>query len=392
VTNLHRPLLAALAVMICVLSFAPVASAARRKVPSGWMGTAADARLISQTSDLRNEGRHMTRNGVESVRAVFDWSHIQQYEKISQVPAAERSRFAVVDGIPTDFTDTDALVRRAALQRLSLLPIVTHTPRWAAQHPSAGVASPPDRPFEYGRFVHALVARYGPHGSFWPANPDVPRRPLRHWQIYNEPHIGQQWSVQPYERSYVEVLRQARIGARSADGGAKIVLAGLANFSWIELGNLYREGARGSFDIAAAHIYTRKPGNLTKVLDRFRRVMRRNGDRRKEVWLTEFGWASRRGGSGGQVVWEVPDRTAAKYTSEAYSRLSRARRKFRLGRTYWYTWLTQDSGRNMWEKRTGLRRVLGPGRVRNKRVLTSFRRAAVKLEGCRKRWSSTRCR
>ncbi len=390
-TSARRFLLLALATVACALMLAPAASAARRSVPFGWMGTSADTRLISTKSSLTSEGRRMTRSGVESIRPVFSWPSLQPYERLSDVPAAQRSRFKVVDGIPTDFTHTDEVVRRAALQNLSVLPVVTHTPRWAAYAPQRGESSPPRDTFEYARYLRALVSRYGASGDFWAANPTIPRRPLRHWQIWNEPHIGNQWAKQPYVTEYVQMLRQSRAAARSVDGGARIVLAGLANRNWIELARIIRAGGGRSFDIAAAHIYTRKPSNLLIVLRRFRRVLVRAGYRRKPVWLTEFGWASRRGRRGA-VPWEVSDRTAAKYTGEAFRLLARKRRALRLGRAYWYTWLSEDSSPSMWEKRTGLRRVRGGGRIENKRPLGAYVRMARKLEGCRKRWSSTRCR
>ena len=390
-TASRRFTLIILTAALVTLALPAASSAARRTVPFGWMGTSADTRLITAVSSLRSEARRMTRSGVESIRPVFSWPSIQPYERLSKVPASERARFKVIDGVPTDFAGTDEVVRRAARQDLSVLPVVTHTPGWAAYAPQRGESSPPRAAFEYARFLRALVSRYGPRGDFWTANPSLPRRPLRHWQIWNEPHLGNQWAKQPYVTEYVELLRQARLAARSVDSGARIVLAGLANRNWIELARILRAGGGPSFDIAAAHIYTRKPANLLIVLRKFRRVLNRGGYRRRQIWLTEFGWATRRGRRS-SVPWEVSDRTAARYLTEGYRLLARKRRGFRLARTYWYTWLSRDRSPHMWEKRTGLRRVRGGGRIENKRNLTAYRRTAVRLQGCRKRWSSARCR
>ncbi len=229
-TPAARFLLWALAAVSCALVLAPAASAARRTVPFGWMGTSADTRLISTKSSLVSEARRMTRNGVESIRPVFSWPSIQPYERLADVPVSQRGRFKVVEGVPTDFTDTDEVVRRAALQELSAAARGdAFAPLGRRRTAEREGRARPRRRSSTRATCAALVSRYGPSGDFWAANPGVPRRPLRHWQIWNEPHIGNQWAIQPYVEAYVELLRQARLAVRSVDGGGRIVLAGLAN-------------------------------------------------------------------------------------------------------------------------------------------------------------------
>ena len=47
--------------------------------------------------------------------------------------------------------------------------------------------SPPADPARYAAFAGALAHRYGPGGSFWAAHPALPRRPVRTYEIWNEP-------------------------------------------------------------------------------------------------------------------------------------------------------------------------------------------------------------
>ena len=111
--------------------------------------------------------------------------------------------------------------------------MVLYTPDWAAQYPTRH-GTPPKFPSDYAAFMTRLVRRYGPQGTFWDERPDVPRRPLRDWQIWNEPHFDFYWYTPQgsWAPEYVELLRAAKSAIRSADPGARVVLAGFADASW----------------------------------------------------------------------------------------------------------------------------------------------------------------
>ena len=160
---------AVLAALIASLAAAPAAPAAtspQRKVPFGFMGVLAGAPLAEPGyTHTRAEVTKMAGAGVESVRFAFYWSHAQP------------------DGpFVTRFTRTDRIVAAAARAHIWVLPTVLGAPRWARQvaaHPS----SRPRDPEDYARFMGALVDRYGPQGTFWEARRDLPRRPIRIWQV-----------------------------------------------------------------------------------------------------------------------------------------------------------------------------------------------------------------
>src|SRR3712207_474872 len=152
----------------------------------------------------------MARSGVESVRVGFRWS------------------FAQREPGPVDFSRTDLAVRLAVRHGINLLPVVYGTPLWAARNPYEGEASMPQRVFDLAAYVRQLVQRYGPRGSFWDLNPELPRRPLRQWQIWNEPHIPEYLYAHPrdgWPREYVGMLRASRHAIRDVDPGATIVLS-----------------------------------------------------------------------------------------------------------------------------------------------------------------------
>ena len=54
-------------------------------------------------------------------------------------------------------------------------------------------AAPDAQPNNSRLEAHGLQKRYGPRGSWWQDHPDVPKRPIRTWQIWNEPHLRFQW-------------------------------------------------------------------------------------------------------------------------------------------------------------------------------------------------------
>ena len=158
-------------------------------------------------------------------------------------------------GRPTDFSYTDELVEAASRENIVLLPIALGTPRWAARNPGRE-GSAPEGTEAYAEYMEALIGRYGPDGSFWSENEDVPKRPLRDWQLWNEPDRPKYWVEQPYARDYVRLARVARGAIKEADPGARVVMAGFAERSWVQLDAVYRAGAKGVFDVAAIHPYT----------------------------------------------------------------------------------------------------------------------------------------
>src|SRR4051795_11274918 len=78
----------------------------------------------------------MHRTGVRTVRRVFSWAAAQPSE-----------------GQPPDFTETDALVARAARNNIEILPIVMYAPV-SARMSADDAASPPRSNDEYVAFVN----------------------------------------------------------------------------------------------------------------------------------------------------------------------------------------------------------------------------------------------
>ena len=361
---------AALAALLVVLALAPAdGDAAKRKVPRNFVGVVWDGPIRSATEGLQaRQFPRMAAAGTETMRVAFHWAEAQPTE----------------DG-PIDLSDTDRIVGLAAARRIQVAPHVILAPRWARAQDYD--LSPPLEPEMFRPYVQSVVERYGPNGSFWAENPDLPRLPIRHWQFWNEPHLWFMWAIPDWAEwstSYLDHLRVFYDTVKAADPRAQVVLAGLSNRSWRYLAKLYRAGAKPYFDVAAVHPYTRSPDGVVEIVRRFRKVMRQNGDRRLPLWVTELGLPASRGKASSKSNLQTSDRGMAKFLSGSYGALAKRLRRpgLRTTRVYWYTWASEYTGPIF--RYAGLFRYRGSGSPSARPAYRAFRRTARALEGCAK--------
>jgi hypothetical protein len=363
-------------ILLALLVAAPAAEAAKRTVPRGWLGVIADGPLTRPGAAMDGEWDLMAGSGAESVRTAFYW------------PSAQPSA-----GAAPDLGHYDAVVLAAARRNLPVLPIVTGTPGWAGMTPG-DETSPPRDNRTYTDFLRTLVARYGPGGSLWAEHPEVGRHPIRDWQIWNEPNLTRYWTPprgQGFARRYVKLLRAAHRALRDADPGSRTVLAGLPNESWTALRAIYRRGGRGAFDVVSLHPYTGKPRNVVKLAELARREMRRAHDARRPIWITELSWPAAKGRTKNTAGFETTDKGQAARLKQGLKLLARSRKRLRIQRVYWYTWLSQEGSPNSFDY-SGLRRIRGSKTV-SVPALATFRAAARRFEGCAKPLGdASRCR
>ncbi|MGI8632503.1 MAG: hypothetical protein ACR2NA_08160 [Solirubrobacterales bacterium] len=329
-----------------VLALIVVAAPAQARVPANFFGTVVDGPALTDPRvDVASELALIRSSGLRSIRTSFNWSMMQPYRRWSEVPPSHRAAYVRDGSVPLLAAQTDLIVGAAAQRGLTVLPVVLTTPSWAARRPA--FESPPRNRGDYGRFLAQLVRRYGSDGRFWREHPELPRRPIRHWQLWNEPHFRSFFNVHPFARDYARLLRTGAAAVHRTDPRAKVVLAGLADRSWDHLDAIYRQPrTRQAFDIVAVHPFTDKPSNVERGLRRVRRVMRRHGDSRKPLWVTELSWTSGKGqiNPGAMRGWEQTEEGQARRLTQAYTRLGRAsvRARLRLQRVYWYTWMSPD--------------------------------------------------
>jgi hypothetical protein len=338
-----------LAALAALLVAAP---ASARSVPRGWLGVQADGPLTDPGNPYGSEWDLIASSGAESVRTAFDWRYAQP-----------------LPGGPISFARTDAVVAAAAARRLPVLPVVYGAPAWAA---AGGLA--PAGSVGYAQYLAALVGRYGPNGSLWAEQPSLPRMPIRDWQIWNEPNLTLFWTPQPFAQPYVALLKAARQAVRGQDPGARLILAGLPNISWVALRQIYKAGGKGAFDAVALHPYTGSARNILRLVRLARKETKRFHDGRVPIWLTEISWAASKGKVKGLPGLVTDDRGQATRLRKAVRRIARERKRYRIGKVFWYTWLSQEGSTNPFNW-SGLRR-LRAGQVVSTPALSAFQRVA----------------
>jgi hypothetical protein len=296
--------------------------------------------VVPQANPTTEQLQRMRRGGVDTMRMPIVWSTLQP------------ERFAALDWAPVD-----AVIRTAAEARLDVLPFLYGAPSWAVPI-DRRYGSPKFLPVRNGKqrsgwkqFVRQAVLRYGPRGSFWAENPDVPRRPIRIWQIWNEQNF-KYFVARPNPGEYGRLLKLSYAAIKGADRGARIILGGMfsrpkealfkrkppqAYFASDFLEQMYRRtpGIKSKFQGVGLHPYTGNFKRLVPYLTEIREVLAANGDARKTVWITELGWSSQRPARNNSFA--KGRRGQVKQLKGAFGLLRRMQRQWRIARVYWFS-------------------------------------------------------
>jgi hypothetical protein len=215
--------------------------------------------------------------GAATVREPFDWANAQPR------PGA------------VDFDGLDRLVGEAADRGLAVTPMIWNAPDWASTRPASGAKRgmyPPADPNVFGRFVAALVRRYGPGGTFWDDRDHAV--PIRSWEIWNEPNFAYFWRPAPDPAAFARLLGASAIAIHSFDPRAEVIAGGLAPVPTARdyLHALLAAPGGRSFDTLAIHPYARTLVDVLRVLDTARADLDAAGLSDRGLAANEFGWAT----------------------------------------------------------------------------------------------------
>jgi hypothetical protein len=362
-----RRLLSVYLVMTAALMLAPAAHA---RAPAGFVGmTSEELGGVFTTAAYRTQAlKAQRRAGVRLLRQTFDWTYIErQPEGLYPLP-------------PYDWSIQDPLVLAAARNGITILPVLFGAPDFLSSRPAGATDSnsyPPKDPATMARFASEAVARYGPGGSLWRENPGVRARPIKAWQVWNEPSLRPYWGGKPSAREYVRLLKAVNDAIKRRDHRAEVVSAGippsiLAGSVPVKkyVDQMYRAGAKKAFDTLAINTYARSAGELGRLLGSVRKIMNRHGDRRAKIWITELGWCDK----GPKHRFCVGKRRQASLIRSSLKLIRKERRKLRLRGLVYFSW--RDSRpyapdfRDQWGLHTGLLKLNG----RAKPSLSAFRR------------------
>lgn len=371
-----------------VLALAMPASAGAR-VPGGFAGVALADPVFppgKQNVNLAKQLDAMVASGVESLRVVFNWSYAQPYKSWQDVPSDQMSDFTDVGGVPTRFDQMDQIVSLAAERRLKLLATVVYAPGWDSARHSKNTYGRPASTAPYAKFLTALINRYGPGGTFWQDH--APIVAVRMWQIWNEPNINVFWPDQPFESTYMPLVKAAHDAIKKADPGAKVVLGGMPNYSWLNLQKIYKyPNARSLFDVVAIHPYTKAPQGVISIIGKVRTVMNQAGDPNKPILADEISWPSSQGKtSKSEFDFATTESGQAHNIAQILPMLARDRVKDHLLGFEYYTWATVEIRNTNAFNFSGLFRISG-GKFTAKPAYTAFRNAVLAMESCRRKGS-----
>ncbi len=296
--------------------------------------------VVPQAGPSSEQVLRLKRGGVDSIRVPIVWSAVQP-----------------VRGGPFDWTGVDGLMTSASNAGVEVLPFLTGAPKWAVPV-NRRYGSPENLPVRtavqkrgWTTFVTEAVRRYGPNGTFWTENPILPQRPIRTWQIWNEPNF-MYFVARPNPVEYGKLVNLSFAAIRGVDPSAKLILGGLfsrpseatlsrkpplAYFAAEFLERLYDStpGIKTKFQGVALHPYTATFKRLEPYIEEVRDVLKQNGDAGKGLWLTELGWSSQAPTKKNSFA-KGPSGQAGQLKG-AFRLIEAKRNKWHIQRVYWFS-------------------------------------------------------
>jgi polysaccharide biosynthesis protein PslG len=288
--------------------------------------------------------------GANAVRDDFDWNSMEPTTK----------------GV-FDWSASDRKMTYAANHGLHMLMILDGTPGWAAAVQGQW-SSPPVDPADYGDMAGALTARYGATGTFWAANPTLPKVLPAGIELWNEENTSRFWGgLQPDPVKYTAMVKAAYPAVKGHDPSMVVLTGGLAPVGGYNDANcnggtsgttsgaenglnylqaMYANGAAGSFDAVGWHPYNFWSGATAVQMLAYhpcsawsqmadtpvsvRSLMTANGDSVKKIWSTEFGASSCIAGAAYRCVTETEQANLATNSMVLWKGFSWS------GGYYWY--------------------------------------------------------
>jgi hypothetical protein len=303
--------------------------------------------------------------GIGSIRQTFTWASI------------ENRRGHYVWG------NTDDFVGRAAGWGIRVLPILFDPPRFRSSKPKKHAVHGtyfPKKLSDLGVFGAEVAKRYGPNGTFWAENPDVPKLPITAYQIWNEPNLKAYSPPKPDAKKYVKMLKAATPRIRAVDPTAEIVTAGLPD-SRLSHPNLYKfitqmykAGAKGTFNDLGINPYATTAASMISKLKKIRGIMARYGDSASKIWITELGWSD----VGPKAPFRVGAAGQASRITDTVATLKQNETALNLRGFFYFSWrdgTVYAGGHDFWGLHTGLLRKDGT----QKPAFDAFQQAVAAL-------------
>jgi len=247
--------------------------------------------------DLERSIALMRSAGIGWIRLDFLWEDIEPVE----------GKF--------DFDKYDRIVRLLRDKGIHILGILHYSVSWAS---SCGQWNcPPKDNKVFVNYAGKVIGRY--------------KNQVKYWEVWNEPDSAVYWKEQDGLKSYCLLLKDVYREAKKIDPDCKVLNGGIAN-GLASINHLYENGAKDYFDILNLHFFeTPLHGkNAIKAVASYPKlaykIMKRNGDVGKKIWITEIGCPGVKSGikTGNWWLGKNPnERQQALWLKEVYAELLR---------------------------------------------------------------------
>ncbi|MBI2911502.1 MAG: cellulase family glycosylhydrolase [Chloroflexi bacterium] len=235
--------------------------------------------------------------------AGFDWAKIQvRWERVE--PERGDVRWETLDTI----------VDEATCAGVRVLFSVVSSPRWARPaQTDLSVPGPPADPADLARLMGQMAERY--------------KGRVHAYEVWNEQNLAREWggAGKPNAAEYVRLLAASHKAIKNADPEATVVAGALTPAGDVDLGqgilarddraflrDMYRAGVGPVSDAIGIHPsgFNNPPDDdpqrsttsgsefkghwsfYYRNFENYRAIMEESGDAAKQLWFTEFGWAS----------------------------------------------------------------------------------------------------
>jgi hypothetical protein len=275
----------------------------------------------------------MKDHGIQIVRADAPWQNIEP-----DGPSGAHHSYR--------WQQLDVIVSALAANGLRWLPVIGYSAPWAASRRVANGApdffSAPARSSDFAQYAAAVVARYGPRGSFWRIRTDLPAMPVNAVEIWNEENTTDFWQPAPDPGAYLRLYEAARTAVHGVASKVEVIVGGLGNPASDFLNGMYAAGGNrpGLFDAVAIHPYDDTAEHVLADVRSTRQTLDAHGDIDTPLNVTEVGWPTlgvRRSGGG---LPNVTDVLRASYLSNVASTLATS--DCAVERIFPHTWVTRE--------------------------------------------------
>ncbi|MFA7283620.1 MAG: beta-galactosidase [Candidatus Omnitrophota bacterium] len=212
-----------------------------------------------------------------------------------------------------NFEKYDNIVRLLTEQGICVLGILNYSTDWASSCGKWNCSPKDNRVFL--NYASQVIRRY--------------KDRVKYWELWNEPDSAVYWNPQDGLKSYCALLKEVYREAKRIDPHCKILNGGLAN-GISSVNRLYEAGAGGYFDILNLHFFQNplEGKNSIKAVAAYPKlaykIMKRNGDAGKKIWITETGCPGVKTGLDVKCWWlgkNPNERVQAQWVKEVYTEL-----------------------------------------------------------------------